>query len=409
MTEQLKGSVSVLVEESKHYPQEKPALIGKTQKQLHVGVPKENSSHENRVPLTPKAVESLTANGHRVLIESGAGERSNFSDKQYTDAGANLCNNVKEVFASDIVMKVEYPTEKEIEWMKPGKTVFSTIHQEEKNVRARLQLLNQRKITAIGYELLEDKSGGLPIVRAMSEIAGSVVIPIASEYLMKGKGNAGVILGGITGVPPTNVVIIGAGTVSEYATRAALGLGACVKIFDRHIYKLHRLKSTLAAPLFTSTIDMVALKKALSEADVVIGAVRSEKGIMRKVITDDMVKGMKKDAVIVDVSIDEGGCVETSEPTNIDQPIFTKHGIIHYCVPNIASLVPRTSTKVLSNIFTPILNSIGREGGIEPMIFDNKWFMKGVYTYKGAMTNYHLAEKFKMKFKDLSLLLAARF
>ncbi|MFY0625878.1 MAG: alanine dehydrogenase [Reichenbachiella sp.] len=409
MTKQFKGSVSALVEESKLYPQEKPAKIRQSGKQLLIGMPKENSKFENRVPLTPKAVEVLTRNGHKVLVESGSGNASNFTDKEYTNAGANLSKDAKEVFKSELIIKVEYPTEKEIEWMTPGKTVISTIHREEKNVKSRLNLINQKKITAIGYELLEDKAGGLPIVRAMSEIAGSVVIPTAAELLTANYEGPGIILGGITGVPPTNVVILGAGTVTEYAARTALGLGASVKIFDQHLYKLHRLKHILSTSVFTSTIDQVALKKALSEADVVIGAIRSEKGALSKVITEDMVKGMKKGAVLMDVSIDEGGCIETSKPTNLNSPTFVKHGVTHYCVTNIASKVPRTTSKVLSNIFTPIVNSIAKVGGVNEMIFENPWFMKGVYCYKGAVTNYHLAQKFKMRFKDLNLLIAARF
>lgn len=410
MTKPFKGSASAaLVEESKLYPQEKPALIRKGGRQLMIGIPKEKSKFENRVALTPKAVEVLTRNGHKVLVESGSGEASNFSDKEYTDAGANLSKEAKEVFKSELVVKVEYPTAKEIEWMAHGKTVVSTIHREEKNVKSRLELLNEKKITAIGYELLEDKSGGLPIVRAMSEIAGSVVIPTAAELLTANYDGPGIILGGITGVPPTNVVIIGAGTVTEYAARTALGLGASVKIFDQHLYKLHRIKHILSTSVFTSTIDQVALKKALSEADVVIGAIRSERGILRKVISEDMVKGMKKGSVIMDVSIDEGGCIETSKPTNLNSSVFVKYGVVHYCVPNIASKVPRTSSKVLSNIFTPIINNIARVGGIDEMIFEHPWFMKGVYSYKGTLTNYHLAKKFGMRFKDLNLLIAARF
>ena len=409
MTEQLKGSMSAILEEKKLLTQEKPAPLKRSGKTLCIGIPKETSTYENRVPLTPKGVERLTNHGHKVLIESGSGAASNFTDKHYSEAGANISNSAKEVFQSEIVLKVEYPTVDEIGWLTNGKTVISTIHRQEKNVKRRLAMLNEKSITAIGYELLEDNGGGLPIVRAMSEIAGSVVMPIAADYLTAGKGSSGIILGGITGVPPTNVVIIGAGTVTEYAARTALGFGASVKIFDQHIYKLHRLKQILSPALFTSTIDNVALKKALEEADVVVAAVRSERGVLPKIITEDMVRAMKPGAVIIDVSIDEGGCVATSRPTNLKAPTYVEHGVIHYCVPNIASLVPRTSTKVLSNIFTPILTSISSVGGVEEMMFENQWFMKGVYAYKGFVTNYHLAEKFRMKYKDLNLLMAARF
>lgn len=400
--------MSALAEESKLYPQEKLAPIKKTNRCLHIGLPKENSTDENRVVLTPKAVETLTSFGHKVKIQAKTGEPSNFSDKEYTNAGANLTGNADEVFKSDLILKVEFPTPSEIEMMTNNKTIISTIHAQN-DLQQRLNQLNQKRITAIGYEYIEDRVGGLPIVRAMSEIAGAAVIPIAANYLSADQGGVGALLGGITGVPPTNVVIIGAGTVAEYAARTAIGLGANVKIFDQHLYKLHRLKHILSTSVFTSTIDRVALKKALEDADVVIGAVRADKGVMRKVISSDMVKSMKKSAILIDVSIDEGGCFETSVPTNLKEPIFEKYGVKHYCVPNIASKFPRTSTKVLSNIFTPILNGISSHGGIDQMIFENKWFMKGVYTYKGYMTNYFLSEKFNLKFKDLNLLIAARF
>ncbi|MCV9389177.1 alanine dehydrogenase [Reichenbachiella ulvae] len=409
MTEQMHESMTSLIEESKLYPQEKLAQIKKGAKKLNIGIPKENSTYENRVPLTPKAVGALTAKGHKVIVEPGTGEAANFSDEEYTEAGANLATGTKEVFQSDMIVKVEFPTVKEISWMHNRQTIISTIHAEEKDIKSRLELLNEKKAIAVGYEFIEDKAGGLPIVRAMSEIAGVSVISIAAEYMSTDNKGAGIILGGITGVPPTNVVIIGAGTVTEYAARTAIALGASVKIFDRHLYKLHRLKHILSASVFTSTIDQVALRKALTEADVVIGAVRNEKGHLDKIISEEMVKGMKKGSVIVDVSIDEGGCVETSRPTNLNKPTFTKHGVIHYCVPNIASKYPRTSTKALSNIFTPILLGMSNHGGVDEMIFENKWFMKGVYAYKGFITNYHLSKKFGLRFKDLNLLMAARF
>ncbi|MGL1888743.1 MAG: alanine dehydrogenase [Reichenbachiella sp.] len=409
MIEQLKESVSSLVEESRLYPQEKLAPLRKKQCHLNIGIPRENSKYENRIPLTPKAVGSLTSLGHKVLVESGIGEASNFTDKEYTDAGANISTDAKQVFKSDVVIKVAFPTMEEIVWMGSGQTIISTIHAEDKDIRSRLELLNDKKSIAVGYEFIEDKVGGLPIVRAMSEIAGVSIMPIAANYMSVENEGAGAILGGITGVPPTNVVIIGAGTVTEYAARTALGLGASVKIFDEHIYKLHRLKHILATSVFTSTIDPVAFKKALSEADVVVGAVRSEKGEVKKVVTEDMIMGMKKGTVVLDVSIDEGGCIATSIPTNLKNPSFIRHGVIHYCVPNIASKYPRTSTKALSNIFTPILISMSNSGGVDQMIFENKWFMKGVYAYKGFMTNYHLANKLGLRFKDLNLLMAARF
>jgi len=408
MSDQLKGSISSLASESRLYPQEVLLKVRKDRHQLFIGIPKESSEHEYRVSLTPKAVELLVANGHNIIVQSGAGKGANFTDHQYSEAGAKISADVEEVFSSDIVMKVKFPSLEELKKIKSGKTLISTIHLNDE-FKERINLINTKKITAIGYEYIEDKVGGLPIVRAMSEIAGCTAIPIASEYLSTTNKGMGVILGGITGVPPTKVVILGAGTVAEYAARAAVGFGADVKVFDPHIYKLRRLKHLLNRQIFTSTIDHSSLQKALKEADVVIGAVRAEKGLIHHIVSEEMVSQMKKGAVILDVSIDEGGCFETSEPTNLRNPVFTKYDIIHYCVPNIAARVPRTASRALSNILTPILLDVSQCGGINEIIFQHKWFMKGVYAYKGSLTNYYLSKKLGLKFKDLALLMAARF
>jgi len=205
------------------------------------------------------------------------------------------------------------------------------------------------------------------------------------------------------------VVIIGAGTVAEYAVRAALGLGADVQVFDNHLYKLRRIKHLLGQQIYTSTIDTITLSDTLKTADVVVGALRAEKGRPRHVITEEMVTQMKVDSLIIDLSIDQGGCVETSEITTLSKPVFRKHGVIHYCVPNVASRVAHTAANALSNIFTPTILRAAEEGGVEAMIFSHKWFMKGVYTYKGGLTNEHVARKFGLKHKNIELLLAARF
>jgi alanine dehydrogenase len=248
----------------------------------------------------------------------------------------------------------------------------------------------------------------MPIIRAMSEIAGSTVMLIAAEYLSTVNKGKGVILGGITGVPPTKVVIIGAGTVAEYAARGAISLGAEIQVFDNQLYKLRRIKHTLGQQFYTSTIDTVTLSDSLKKADVVIGALRAEKGRARHVISEEMVSHMKPDSLIIDLSIDQGGCVATSEITSLDNPVFRKYDVIHYCVPNVASRVAHTASTALSNIFTPTILRAAEEGGVEEMIFSHKWFMKGVYTYKGGLTNESIARKFSMKFKSIELLMAAR-
>lgn len=389
-------------------PQEQLLAVKKKKNSFFIGLPKEISLSENRITLTPDAVALLVNNGHEIWIETKAGVGSKFSDQQYSEAGAKIVYSPNEVYKADIILKIEPPTEDEIELMHPNQTLISAL-QLGHLLPEQVQGLLKKKITALGYELIEDKVGGMPIIRAMSEIAGSTVMLIAAEYLSTANNGKGVILGGITGVPPTKVVIIGAGTVAEFAARAALGLGADVQVFDNHLYKLRRIKHILGQQLYTSTIDTITLSETLKTADVVIGALRAEKGKARHVVTEAMVSKMKPDSLIIDLSIDQGGCVETSEITTLKKPAFRKHDVIHYCVPNVASRVAHTATNALSNIFTPTILRAAEEGGVEEMVFSHKWFMKGVYTYKGGLTNESVARKFGLKHKNIELLLAARF
>ena len=389
-------------------PQEQLQAVKKGKHAFFIGLPREISLQENRITLTPDAVALLVNNGHEIWVETKAGVGSKFSDQQYSEAGAKIVYSPQEVYKADVILKIEPPTLDEIELMHPGQTLISALqlgHLQQDFVQAMLK----KKITALAYEFIEDKVGGMPIIRAMSEIAGSSVMLIAAEYLSTANNGKGVILGGITGVPPTKVVIIGAGTVAEYSARAALGMGADVQIFDNHLYKLRRIKHLLGQQVYTSTIDTLTLSESLRSADVVIGALRAEKGRARIVITDEMVSKMRSDSLIIDLSIDQGGCVETSEITTLKKPVFRKYDVIHYCVPNIASRVAHTATNALSNIFTPTILRAAEEGGVEQMIYSSTWFMKGVYAFKGSLTNEAVARKFKMKFKNIELILAARF
>ena len=407
MNETSKSGFAKLAQEQSLYPQEAPAKISKKHQSLQIGVPREVADQERRVPLKPSSVGVLVANGHEVVVESKAGESANFSDKEYSEVGAKIVYSPQEVFESRTVLKVEPPTIEEIQMMKPGSTLLSAFQAGKQNAEY-LEAINKKKLIAIGYEFVQDKAGGLPLVRAMSEIAGSAVMMIAAEYLSSTKGGRGIIVGGITGVPPTKVVIIGAGTVAEFAARAALGHGAEVRVFDNQIYKMRRLKHTLGSEIFTSTFDTSLLEKEIQEADVLIGALRLEKGQSQVLVTEDMVMNMKPGSVIIDVTIDQGGCIETSELTNHNKPVFVKHDVTHYCVPNIASRVARTASLAISNIFTPILLSAGDSGGFDEMIYTHQWLQKGVYSYKGSLTNLGLAKRFNLAFKDISLFMAAR-
>lgn len=405
-TEKKKTGFEALAKSSL-YPQEEMLRVKKGKSSFFIGLPKETSFQENRISLTPDAVALLVNHGHEVLVETKAGEGSKFSDKQYSEAGAKIAYSAQEVYKADFILKIEPPTIEEMEYFRPGQTLISALQMGYLSVE-RVQALLKKRVTALAYEFIEDKVGSMPIVRAMSEIAGSTVMLIAAEYLSTVKNGKGIILGGITGVPPTKVVIIGAGTVAEYSARAALSLGAEIQVFDNHLYKLRRIKHTLGLQFYTSTIDTVTLSECLKNADVVIGALRAEKGRVRHVVSEEMVSNMKSDSLIIDLSIDQGGCVATSEITTHAKPVFRKYDVIHYCVPNVASRVANTATTALSNIFTPTILRAAEEGGVEEMIFAHKWFMKGVYTYKGHLTNESLARKFNMKHKDIELILAAR-
>jgi len=392
---------------TKLYPQEQLEKVSNRKQSLFIGLPKEVSLKENRITLTPEAVSLIVKNGHQIWVETGAGEKSNYSDHEYSEAGARIVASAKEVYDANIILKIEPPTDMEISYLKSGQLLISALNLVHKD-KSYFEKIVNKKVIALAYEYIEDKAGGKPITRAMGEIAGTTAIQIAAEYLSTSANGLGIILGGITGVPPTKVVILGGGTVAEYAARAASGMGAEIKIFENHIYKLGRIKHALNFQVFTSTIDSVLLAKVLASTDVFIGALRPDKGRNRMIVTEDMVMNMKAGSIIIDLSIDHGGCVETSEMTTLEKPVFIKHGVIHYCVPNITSRVARTASMALSNIFTPTILRAGEEGSIEDMIFSHKWFMNGVYAYKGGLANFDLARRYNLAYKDISLFRAAR-
>lgn len=389
------------------YTQEQLVKVKKGKHAFFIGLPREISLQENRVSLTPDAVALLVKNGHEVWVETKAGEGAKFSDKLYSDAGAKIAYSPEEIYKAEIILKIEPPTIEELEYFRPGQTLISALQMGNLQQDC-INALLKKRVTALAYEFIEDKVGGMPIVRAMSEIAGSTVMLIAAEYLSTANKGRGIILGGITGVPPTKVVILGAGTVAEYAARAALSLGAEIQVFDNHLYKLRRIKHTLGHQFYTSTIDAISLSESLKNADVVVGALRAEKGKVRHVVSEEMVSHMKPDSLIIDLSIDQGGCIATSETTTLSKPVFRKYDVIHYCVPNVASRVANTATNALSNIFIPTILRAAEEGGVDDMISLHKWFMKGVYTYKGVLTSEPIARKFGMKFKNIELIIAAR-
>ena len=370
---------------------------------LNIGIPKEVTFQENRVPLTPAAVAYFTGNGHRIVIESGAGRNANFSDIQFSEAGAEIVQNNKDVYACDTILKIDPPTLTEIELMKPGQLLISALQINQLD-SVLLRKLMEKKINAMAYEYLEDDGGTRPIIRAMSEIAGTASILIAAEYLNNTHIGKGELLGGFAGVPPTQVVVIGAGAVGEFATKAALGLGANVKVFDNNMYRLRRIQKSFGFHLYTSTIQPQVIKNAIASADVVIGALAGNTARSPIVVSEDMVMGMRPHSVLIDVAIDRGGNFETSQVTNHEKPVFYKHDVIHYCVPNIASRVSRTASYTLSNVFTPMLDEMAQMGGFGDFLKMKAGVRKGTYLYRGSLTNKNLADKFGIKYHDIDLM-----
>lgn len=384
-------------------PQEETLEIYKRKGELYIGIPKETAYQEKRVCLTPDAVSALVSNGHKVLLESGAGEGARFSDKDYSEAGAEITKDTAKVFACPMVLKVEPPTMEQIKMLNPQAILISAI-QIKTQTKKYFEALASKRITALAFEFIRDADGTYPAVRSLSEIAGTASVLIASELLSDNKDGNGLMFGNISGVPPIEVVILGAGTVGEFAARSSMGLGANVKVFDNSITKLRRVQRNLGRPFFTSTIQPKNLTKALRRCDVVIGAVR---GTNRSpiIVSEAMVQNMKKGSIIIDVSIDMGGCFETSEVTTHKQPTFRKHDVIHYCVPNIPARYSRTASVSISNIFTPYLLKIAEDGGIENSLRFDRGLKNGLYFYHGILTSKSVGEWFDLKYSDINLLI----
>ncbi len=374
---------------------------------LAIGIPKETSFNENRIALTPEGAGVLIANGHEVIMESNAGKGSNYSDKDYSETGVRIVYDKKEIFNCHIIVKSAPVSEEDCELLKPDTTIISPIHMAimKKEI---LEKMMEKKVTAVSFENLKDDSGHNPIVRSMSEIAGSAIMLIAGQYLSNANNGKGVLVGGISGIPPTKVIIIGAGIVGEYAARTALAMGASVKVFDNSIYRLKRLQNNIGVRMWTSVIEPRILGKQLKTCDVAIGALSGAAGRTPVVVSEEMVSNMRPGTVIVDVSIDHGGCFETSQVTSHENPIFTKYDVIHYCVPNIPSGFARTASQAISNVLMPLLLETGEDGGIDNIIWHKMNIRSGIYLFKGSLTNFFLSERFDLKYTDLNLLIASR-
>jgi alanine dehydrogenase len=405
MTAQEKSNENSLISKAMLLPQEEMLEVKKRGQKIKIGIPSDFSKVEYRVPLTPQAVDLLVSYGHEILIETNAGKSASYSDKAYRDVGAQIIDTKEEIFQCDIILRISPFSNEEIDMLRGNQVIISTM-QPHAHCRESIQKLMQKKVTAIAYEYLENEDGYMPFVHQMSQIAGVTSITIASEYLSKSRNGKGVLFGEVTGVTPAELVIIGTSTAAEYAARAALGLGIFVKVFDTSVYELSKLEEKLGRRVFTSVFYPKVLKKALVSADVVIGAMSFNTALKFKV-SEELIKQMKEGSVIIDLNVSQGGCFETSECTDFNNPAFVKHGVVHYCVPNSPALVARTASISMSNILIPVLLSISDDGGVNNYIKTSKGFRKGVYIYHGILTNHDIGNLFNIPAKEIDLLLAA--
>ena len=387
--------------------QEEVLDIPHRSKPLLIGIPKEIAFQENRIGLIPDAVGVLIANGHEVMVESGAGDGSRYTDHDYAEAGARIVFEKEEVYKCPILVKTAPAVEADLPFLQMHQIIISPLHLSALK-KELVEKLMAKKITALAIENIKDENQNYPILRSMGEIAGSAVMLIAGQYLSNFNQGKGILLGGISGVPPTKVVIIGADIIGEFATRNALALGASVKVFDNNVSRLQRLQNNLGQRVWTSVIEPKILAKQLKTCEVAVGALRNDTGRSPIVVTEEMVAAMRPGSIIIDVAIDRGGCFETSELTNHEHPVITKHNVIHYGVPNIPSGFARTASQAISNVLMPLLIQVGDQGGLEEIIWQQVHMREGIYLYKGALTDFYISAKFKLKFTDLNLLIASK-
>jgi len=387
-------------------PKEEQLETAVRNRRISIGIPCDKKDDEKRVALTPEAVNLLVESDNEVIVQKGAGLGANYTDKDYSDNGATISDSPARVYSADAVIKVAPFSETETNYLKGNQVVFSYLNVLKLNEDT-LSKLIRKKVTAIAFEKIRDKNGVMPVVESMSEICGITSVLVASEYLTNMHGGKGVMLGGITGVTPTEVIIIGANTAGEFAARAAIGLGSTVKIFDNSLHKLRRFQNLLGQRLQTSVFHPQVLNKALKSADVLIGAIELEDLRPWYYITEEMIRNMKKGAVVIDLSIDRGGCIETTECRALKDPVYEKHGVVHFSAWNLPSRVARTASIALSNIFTPLLQSMADAGGITQLLKYDQGVRNGAYLYNGMLTNETLGQKFGIISKDLDLLISA--
>ena len=388
------------------YPLEEKLETAKSNRKLVIGIPSEPAGIETRVCLTPEAVELMVSMGHEVYIETNAGLAANYCDNDYSERGGQIVPDRRSVMQSEIILKVSTPSKEDINMMRGNQVIISSLHTDSHTAET-IRMMMSKKITALAFETIKDDNDCYPIMRSMSAIAGTRSVLLAAEFLSTHHGGKGVLLGGVAGITPVEVVIIGAGTAAESAVRAAFGLGAHIRVFDNSVNSLVQLQNNLGSQLYTSVYHPKVLEKALKSADVVIGARQSHETGPRFYVTEDMVKSMKKGSVIIDISTVHGGCIETSKPMTISDKPYTKHGIIHYCVPNLPASVARTSSIALSNVFMPLMLTVSENGGFLQQLKNDRALRQGVYIFNGILTNHLIGHYLNIPSKDIDLLMAA--
>ena len=362
-----------------------------------VGVPKEIKTHEYRVGLVPGSVRELIHHGHQVVVETGAGDGSGFPDASYEAVGARVAPDAASVFAeADMIVKVKEPLAPEIAMLRPDQVLFTYLHLAADKEQT-VGLLESGSV-AIAYETVTDARGGLPLLSPMSEVAGRMSIQVGAHHLEKEQGGAGILLGGVPGVPAADVVVIGGGVSGTNAVRMAMGLEARVTVIEKNIQRLYDLDLQFGPSLNTRYSTVEAIEELVTNADLVIGAVLVPGAAAPKLVTEDMVRKMRKGSVMVDIAIDQGGCFETSRPTSHDNPTYVEHDVVHYCVTNMPGAVARTSTFALNNATLPFVLALANKG-YSKALADNEHLSRGLNIHKGDLTYAAVAESLDLPFK----------
>lgn len=382
--------------------QEEMLLISPQKKKLSIGIPKEDFKNERRISFTPNTVQFLTNNGIKVYIEAGAGLSSGYSDLEFSESGGTILDQQVAVFKSDVIVKISPPTIQQISYLEKNQILISSLNLKTLD-RTYFELLAGKRITAIALEYINDEFGTLPFVHFMSEIAGRVAVNIASNFLMQKHGT---LLGGTGGTKPSEIVIIGAGDVARSTVKFALETGALVKVYDQSISRLKALEEHIPGNVYCSILNDSTLMADLSNADVVIAALSNQDVGAQYVVSEELITNLKKNSIVIDLSIDQGACFETSKVTSFEKPTFVKHGITHYGIPNIPSTVPRTASDVLGNIYLQLFSNFQNYFNINHFLKNDSNFRNGLYFYNGVLVNKHIGELYDLPNQDLDLIIA---